>query len=67
MKFKVGDFVRIVANKMTPEAIGKVGEIMDFAIDQVNKVYFYKVRLVGQKRSLPGWAEEDCLAPAQNA
>ena len=64
MKFKLGDFVRIVANEMTPKAIGKVGEIMDFAIDQVNKVYFYKVRLVGQKCSLPGWAEEDCLVPA---
>lgn len=64
MKFKVGDLVRIVANEMTPNTIGKVGEIMDFAIDQVNKAYFYKVRLMGQKRSLPGWAEEDCLVPA---
>ena len=63
-KFREGQLVRIVANEMKPKTIGKVGRIMDLAIDQVNCVYLYKVRLVDKKRSLPGWAEEDCLVPA---
>ena len=60
-KFKVGDRVRVVFNKLQPATVGKVGEVTKVYNDAEDNQALYKVRLDGRKTPLKGVAEEDCI------
>ena len=63
-KFKVGDRVKIISNPVTPSSVGKIAEITS-VLDSDNVsdgIALYKVALIGQVSPLRAWAEEDCLA-----
>ena len=60
-KFKVGDRVRVVFNKLQPATVGKVGEVTKVYQDAEDNQALYKVRLDGRKTPLKGVAEEDCI------
>lgn len=60
-KFKVGDRVMVVFNKLQPATVGKVGEVTKVYNDAEDNQALYKVRLDGRKTQLKGVAEEDCI------
>ena len=60
-KFKEGDVVRILENRLEPNAVGKNGVIVKVHEDANTKEPLYRVRLTNRKSSLKGLAEEDCL------
>lgn len=60
-KFKVGDRVRVVFNKLQPATVGKVGVVTKMYQDAEDNQALYKVRLDGRKTPLKGVAEEDCI------
>lgn len=60
-KFKVGDRVRVVFNKLQPGTVGRVGEVTKVYHDAEDNQALYKVRLDGCKTPLKGVAEEDCI------
>ena len=60
-KFKVGDRVKVVLNKLQPATVGKVGEVTNVYHNAEDNKALYKVRLEGRKTPLKGVAEEDCI------
>ena len=60
-KFKEGDVVRILYNRLEPSAVGKNGVIVKVHEDANTKEPLYRVRLTDRKSPLKGVAEEDCL------
>ncbi|MBQ6723857.1 MAG: hypothetical protein IJQ84_05010 [Paludibacteraceae bacterium] len=60
-KFKKGDTVRILENRLNPKAVGKNGVIIQVYEDANTKEPLYRVRLTNRKSPLKGLAEEYCL------
>lgn len=64
-KFKKGDTVRILENRLNPNAVGKNGVIIQIYEDANTKEPLYRVRLTDRKSPLKGVAEEYCLEKAE--
>ena len=65
-KFKKGDTVRILENRLNPNAVGKNGVIIQVYEDANTKEPLYRVRLTDRKSPLKGVAEEYCLEKAED-
>ncbi len=64
-KFKKGDIVRILENRLNPNAVGKNGVIVQVYEEANTKEPLYRVRLTNRKSPLKGLAEEDCLGKVE--
>lgn len=64
-KFKKGDIVRILENRLNPNAVGKNGVIVKVYENANTKEPLYRVRLTNCKSPLKGVAEEYCLEKAE--
>jgi hypothetical protein len=64
-KFKKGDTVRILENRLNPNAVGKNGVIIQVYEDANTKEPLYRVRLKDRKSPLKGVAEEYCLGKVE--
>lgn len=64
-KYKEGDYVEIVINKIRPSSVGKVGQIIKVKPVLLNneRQYLYKVCLLGRNIPLPAWATDEFIKP----
>ncbi len=60
-KFKIGDAVWILENRLHPKSVNKIGIIMNVYKDAETGEPLYRVRLAESKNNLRGVAEESCL------
>ena len=60
-KFKEGDRVKVLENRLSPKSVGRVGEVVKVLQDSDTGEPLYKVRLDGNKTVSRGVAEEYCL------
>ena len=64
-KYKEGDLVEIVINKIRPSSVGKVGTITKVkpVLRNNEREYLYKVCLLGRSIPLPAWATDEFIKP----
>lgn len=64
-KYKEGDAVVIVINKIRPSSVGKVGIITKVkpVLRNNEREYLYKVCLLGRSTPLPAWAADEFIKP----